>query len=111
MMSEDKRCQKSFLMATIIDPWIGTDSVCFVYRRYVVLTKDYLYTFAEQGKYSAPTEAIKMESCCTVKSSDDEVNKESTFVSIERGADVFANFDSMCLETGTRSDNILLPGG
>ena len=53
----------------------------FVYRRYAVLTKDYLLTFRERGNYTAPTESIKMDTCSTVKSSDDEINKEFSFVS------------------------------
>ena len=50
-------------------------------RRYAVLTKDYLLTFREKGNYNSPTEAIKMDTCSTVKSSDDEINKEFSFVS------------------------------
>ena len=48
-------------------------------RRYAVLTKDHLLTFKEKGNYTAPTEAIKMDTCSTVKSSDDEINKEFSF--------------------------------
>jgi hypothetical protein len=48
-------------------------------RRYAVLTKDFLLTFCERGNYTNPTEAIKMETCSTVKSSDDEINKEFSF--------------------------------
>ena len=53
----------------------------FSIRRYVVLTKDYLLTFSQKGNYSTPTESIRMEGCSTVKSSDDEINKEFSFVS------------------------------
>ena len=51
----------------------------FCCRRYAVLTKDHLLTFREKGSYTNPTEAIKMDSCSTVKSSDDEINKEFSF--------------------------------
>ena len=47
-----------------------------ILRRYVVLTKEYLFTFREQGNYTAPTESIKMSQCSTVKSSDDEINMQ-----------------------------------
>ena len=50
-------------------------------RRYAVLTKDYLLTYRERGNFANPTESIKMDSCSTVKSSDDEINKEYSFVS------------------------------
>ena len=50
-----------------------------VFRRYCVLTKDHLLTFREKGSLVNPTEVIKMDSCSTVKSSDDEVNKEFSF--------------------------------
>ena len=52
-----------------------------IYRRYAVLTKEYLLTYRERGNYSNPTESIKMDTCSTVKSSDDEINKEFSFVS------------------------------
>jgi len=52
-----------------------------VCRRYAVLTKDYLLTYRERGNYQTPTESIKMDTCSTVKSSDDEINKEFSFVS------------------------------
>ena len=55
--------------------------IVFYVRRYVVLTKEYLFTFREEGDFTSPTESIKMDQCCTVKSSDDEINKEFTFVS------------------------------
>jgi len=44
-----------------------------------VLTKDFLLTFVEKGVFTNPTEAIRMETCSTVKSSDDEINKEFSF--------------------------------
>lgn len=56
-----------------------TCDLVMVGRRYAVLTKDYLLTFRERGTYTNPTEAIRMETCSTVKSSDDEINKEFSF--------------------------------
>ena len=55
-----------------------------VCRRYIVLTKDSLLTFREKGNYSSPTEVIRMETCSTVKSCDEEINKEYSFVSEHR---------------------------
>jgi hypothetical protein len=49
-----------------------------------VLTKTHLLSFKERvtnGNYDNPTEVIPMKSCQTVKSSDEETNKEDTFVS------------------------------
>ena len=51
-------------------------------KRFVVLTKDHLLTFANNTNLTQPTEVIKMEICCTVKSSDDETNKQNSFVRI-----------------------------
>ena len=48
----------------------------------MVLTKTHLLSFKERvtnGKYDNPTEVIPMKSCQTVKSSDEETNKEDTF--------------------------------
>ena len=50
-------------------------------KRFVVLTKDHLLTFANNTNLTQPTEVIKMDICCTVKSSDDEINKQHSFVS------------------------------
>ena len=33
------------------------------------------------GDYTAPTEIIPINNCCTVKSADDELNVKNTFVS------------------------------
>ena len=38
-----------------------------------------MLTYRERGNYSSPTESIKMDTCSTVKSSDDEINKEFSF--------------------------------
>ena len=52
---------------------------CYELRRYAVLTKNHLCTFAQKGSLANPTETILMGSCSTVKSSDDEINKEYSF--------------------------------
>ncbi len=56
-----------------------SNKLYIVSRRYAVLTKDFLLTFVAKGQYTNPTEAIKMEICSTVKSADDEINKEFSF--------------------------------
>ena len=49
-------------------------------RRYVVLLKTHMLTFKDNsGDYSSPTEIIPINNCCTVKSSDDELNLKNTF--------------------------------
>ena len=35
----------------------------------------------DSGDYSAPTEVIPINNCCTVKSADDELNIKNSFVS------------------------------
>ena len=35
----------------------------------------------DSGDYSAPTEIIPINNCCTVKSADDELNIKNSFVS------------------------------
>ena len=49
----------------------------------MVLTKENLCTFKDNSNFNAPTEVIKMDTCCTVKSSDEEINKQFSFVSDE----------------------------
>ncbi len=49
-------------------------------RRYIVLLKTHMLTFKDNsGDYSSPTEIIPINNCCTVKSSDDELNLKNTF--------------------------------
>ena len=49
-------------------------------KRYVVLCKTHVLTFKDNdGDYSAPTEVIPINNCCTVKSADDELNIKNTF--------------------------------
>ena len=49
-------------------------------KRYVILMKSHMLTFRDNsGDYSAPTEIIPINECCTVKSADDELNLKNTF--------------------------------
>ena len=44
--------------------------------------KTHMLTYKDNsGNYSAPTEIIPINNCCTVKSADDELNIKNTFVS------------------------------
>ena len=46
----------------------------------MVLLKQHLLTFKDDsGDYSAPTEIIPINNCCTVKSADDELNIQNSF--------------------------------
>ncbi len=65
--------------AKLLQYYPVTNKLYFAFRRYAVLTKDFLLTFVAKGQYTNPTEAIKMEICSTVKSADDEINKEFSF--------------------------------
>ena len=38
-------------------------------------------TFSNENDFSAPTELIPINNCCTVKSADDELNIKNSFVS------------------------------
>ena len=49
-------------------------------KRYIILLKTHMLTFSDNsGDYSAPTENIPINNCCTVKSADDELNLPHTF--------------------------------
>mmetsp|Transcript_8286 Transcript_8286/g.10875 ORF Transcript_8286/g.10875 Transcript_8286/m.10875 type:complete len:94 (+) Transcript_8286:31-312(+) len=48
-------------------------------KRFVVLTKTHLITYRDNVDYKNPTEVISMDTCCTVKSTDDEMNKANSF--------------------------------
>merc|ERR1712137_1079498 len=48
-------------------------------RRWVVLTRDYLCSFKQQGEYRNPSEAIRLRECSTVKSAEEETGKENSF--------------------------------
>ena len=49
-------------------------------KRYVILMKTHMLTFKDaSGDYTAPTEIIPINECCTVKSADDELNLKNTF--------------------------------
>ena len=44
--------------------------------------KTHMLTYKDNsGDYSAPTEVIPINNCCTVKSADDELNIKNSFVS------------------------------
>ena len=52
------------------------------YRRYCILLKTNILTYKDNsGDWKNPTENIPITNCCTVKSSDDELNLKNTFVS------------------------------
>ena len=49
-------------------------------RRWFVLTPTHIFTFKEERKYKNPTETIVLKECTTVKSAEDEIHKENSFV-------------------------------
>lgn len=53
------------------------------YRRWFVLTKTHILSYKEERVYKDPTEIILMNTCSTVKSADEEINKPNAFVSIK----------------------------
>ena len=67
-----------------------------LHRRWFVLTKTHVLSFAEERVYKNPTEVIPMSSCQTVKSVEEEINKQNAFLSAQEGDNhcVFL----MCLE-------------
>lgn len=46
-----------------------------------MLTKTHILSFKDEHVYKNPTEIIPMTSCCTVKSVEEEINKQFSFVS------------------------------
>ena len=50
-------------------------------RRWFVLTKTHILSYKEEKVYKYPTEIIPMNTCCTVKSVEEEINKPNAFVS------------------------------
>ena len=52
-----------------------------VYRRWFVLTKSHILSYKEERVYKSPTEIVPMNTCCTVKSAEEEINKPNAFVS------------------------------
>eukprot|EP01017_Pseudomicrothorax_dubius_P025667 TRINITY_DN2797_c0_g2_i2.p1 TRINITY_DN2797_c0_g2~~TRINITY_DN2797_c0_g2_i2.p1 ORF type:complete len:119 (-),score=25.97 TRINITY_DN2797_c0_g2_i2:121-477(-) len=48
-------------------------------QRWFVLTPTSLYSFKEEKNYKDPTEVIPLKDCSTVKSAEDEVNKQYAF--------------------------------
>ena len=70
-----ERVSKAIITTNCLSPFI-------IFRRYVVLIKTHLMTFASEDNLTAPTEIIHINNCCTVKSADDELNIKNSFVSI-----------------------------
>ncbi|EEA04916.1 PH domain-containing protein [Cryptosporidium muris RN66] len=48
-------------------------------RRWFILTRNYLASFKEQGDFSSPTESLKLSECLTVRSADEDINRENAF--------------------------------
>lgn len=53
-----------------------------IIRRWFVLTYRTLYTFKDSKVYKDPTEIVSLRDVNTIKSSDDETNRENSFVII-----------------------------
>ena len=49
-----------------------------------MLTKNYFVSFKEEKNYKNPTEVVPMNTCCTVKSVEEEVNKPNAFVRLRQ---------------------------
>ena len=77
-------------------------------RRYVVLTRNHLCTFKDNTNFNQPTEVIQMESCCTVKSSDEEINKQYSFVSESLKMSDQTNIIMFVIEIGSAGRNYIL---
>ena len=45
-----------------------------------MLTSNVLYTFKYERKYKDPTELVYLKECTTIKSAEEEINKENSFV-------------------------------
>ena len=50
-------------------------------RRWFVLTKTHILSYKDEKIYKNPTEVVPMNTCCTVKSVEEEINKPNAFVS------------------------------
>ncbi len=48
-------------------------------RRWFVLTNTHLCSFKDQGQYINPTECLCLRECSTVKSADEETQRENSF--------------------------------
>jgi len=46
------------------------------------LTPECLFTFKQEKSYKSPTEVLVLKECTTVKSAEDEIQKEFTFVNL-----------------------------
>ena len=44
------------------------------------MTPTHIFTFKEERKYKNPTETVILKECTTVKSAEDEIHKENSFV-------------------------------
>ena len=49
-------------------------------RRWMVLTPTGIYSFKTKDDYKSPTESIPLKDCNTIKSAEDEIHKENSFV-------------------------------
>ncbi|CAD8085252.1 unnamed protein product [Paramecium primaurelia] len=61
--------------------WLEKESRVFKSwrRRWFVLTTTTLYSFKAEKQYSNPTEIIQLSTVSTIKSCQEETNKENTF--------------------------------
>ncbi|KAH7647517.1 PH domain-containing [Cryptosporidium bovis] len=48
-------------------------------RRWFVLTRNYLASFKDSGNLASPTESLKLSECLTVRSADEDTNRENAF--------------------------------
>ena len=46
----------------------------------MVLTPTGIYSFKNKDDYKSPTESIPLKDCNTIKSAEDEIHKENSFV-------------------------------
>ncbi|KAK6588904.1 PH domain-containing [Cryptosporidium xiaoi] len=48
-------------------------------RRWFVLTRNYLASFKDSNSLASPTESLKLSECLTVRSADEDTNRENAF--------------------------------
>ena len=51
-------------------------------RRWFVLTKTHIYTFKKERVYDKPTETLVLKFCTTVKSAEQELNKQNNEINL-----------------------------
>ena len=54
-----------------------------------MLTSNVLYTFKYERKYKDPTELVYLKECTTIKSAEEEINKENSFVNYHLKQNLF----------------------